>query len=67
MTRSSLSPVDYGGFGVVAAIGVVFLMLRLAHVLDWPWLFVTLPFWGTAVIVFIVLLIERLVGPGLWR
>lgn len=35
-----------GGIGVVGLLGVVFVALKLTHVIDWSWWYVTMPFWG---------------------
>jgi phosphoglycerol transferase MdoB-like AlkP superfamily enzyme len=50
------------GGGVVGLLGVVFVVLKLTHVIEWSWFWVTLPFWGGlalflvfAIIVFVVM------------
>lgn len=40
-----------GGIGVVGLIGVAFVVLKLCGVIDWPWWYVTIPFYGGLVIV----------------
>jgi hypothetical protein len=35
-----------GGIGLLALLGVVFVVLRLLHKIDWPWLWVLAPFWA---------------------
>lgn len=49
-----------GGIGVLSALGIVFVALKLCGVISWSWWWVTLPFWGgivgLIVIVFIVAL-----------
>lgn len=40
-TNSSSS----GGIGVGSLLGVAFVVLKLTHVIDWPWLWVLAPFW----------------------
>lgn len=44
-----------GGTNVVGLLGVAFVVLKLCHVIDWSWWWVTCPFWG-AVAVFLVIL-----------
>lgn len=34
-----------GGVGVAGLLGVLFIGLKLGHVIDWPWLWVLSPFW----------------------
>ena len=45
------------GIGVVGALGVAFVVLRLTDVIDWPWWLVTLPFWAGIVVLLVVLII----------
>ena len=51
-TKSSPS----GGIGVLGALGVAFVVLKLMGYIDWPWIWVTAPFWsGFALFVVIAL------------
>ena len=34
-----------GGLGLGTVLGVVFIVLKLTHVIDWSWLWVLSPFW----------------------
>ena len=34
-----------GGIGVTGLLGVAFVILKLCHVIDWPWIWVLAPFW----------------------
>jgi hypothetical protein len=34
-----------GGIGISGLLGVCFVVLRLCHVIDWPWKWVLAPFW----------------------
>ena len=43
-----------GGVGVCGLLGVLFIALKLTHVIDWSWLWVLAPFW-IPFVVFIVL------------
>jgi MFS family permease len=45
-----------GGIGVVGLLGVAFVVLKLAHIIDWSWVWVLAPFWIGAVAGFFVLL-----------
>lgn len=40
-----------GGVGVIGLLGVAFVVLKLCGVINWPWWYVTLPFWGGLVLV----------------
>lgn len=35
-----------GGIGLGGAVFIVFLVLKLMHVIDWSWWWVTAPLWG---------------------
>lgn len=43
-----------GGIGLLGALGLMFVGLKLTGYIDWSWWWVTLPFWGLAAIVLIV-------------
>ena len=46
-----------GGLGLFGVLFVVFLVLKLTHVIEWSWWLVTAPLWGgflLGVIVFII-------------
>ena len=45
------------GPGVISMLGVAFVVLKLCGVIDWSWVWVTLPFWAGAAFVIAVLLI----------
>lgn len=51
-TRSS-----NGGVGVAGLLGVLFIGLKLGHVIDWPWLWVLSPFWIPFLFVLAILLV----------
>ena len=34
------------GIGLFSVIGIVFVILKLVHVINWNWWWITLPFWG---------------------
>jgi len=51
-----------GGLGPGTLLGVVFIVLKLTHVIDWSWLWVLSPFWIPLGIVAIVLLIMGIVA-----
>jgi len=41
MNKSSSS-----GMSVISVLGIVFIVLKLCHVIDWSWWWVLAPFWG---------------------
>ncbi len=46
-----------GGIGVLGLLGVVFVGLKLMHVISWSWWWVTAPFWGGFAIFAAVMLV----------
>lgn len=52
-----------GGIGVLGALGVVFVTLKLCGTIDWSWWWVTAPFWGpVALLLGIVILVLPVIG-----
>ena len=48
----------------IGLLGVAFVVLKLTHVIDWAWIWVTAPFWGGLAII-LVIVILTLFGIGL--
>lgn len=46
---------DYRGWGLATVLFVVFLVLKLTHVIAWSWLWVTSPLWISAGLALIAL------------
>jgi hypothetical protein len=44
-----------GSIGLAGLLGVLFVALKLTHVIDWSWWWVTLPFWGGCAFIFAIL------------
>lgn len=53
MSHSSSS----SGIGVLGLLGVAFVVLKLTHVIDWSWWYVTMPFWGSLALLFAMIAI----------
>lgn len=45
------------GIGIGGLLGVAFVILKLCHVIEWPWIWVTVPFWGPVAIALAILLV----------
>lgn len=43
-----------GGIGILGILGIVFVVLKLVHVINWPWLWVLAPFWGPLVLILVI-------------
>ena len=50
-----------GGIGFFGLLGIVFIVLKLVGVIDWPWIWVLSPIWGGIVIGTIVFLIVLMI------
>jgi len=56
-----------GGLGFTSVLFIVFLVLKLTHVIAWSWLWVTSPLWiGFAVAIFVIAIVV-LVGLVITR
>ena len=50
-------------FYVVSVVAAVFIVMKLANVIEWPWLIVLFPFWGVVLLYLFIYIICRV---GLW-
>ena len=49
-----------GGLGLTSVLGVVFVVLKLTHTIDWSWVWVTSPFWMPAAVFGVLFLVAIL-------
>ena len=49
-----------GGVGVTGLLGVAFVILKLADVIDWSWWWVTAPFWMPLALILVLLMVAGL-------
>lgn len=54
---SSKSETTSGGIGALGLLGVAFVVLKLCHVIDWSWWWVTAPFWGGAAVAIAIFMV----------
>ena len=54
--------VTYHGIGFADVLCLIFITLKLTHVIDWSWWIILAPIWATLLIVIIVLTILFIVG-----
>jgi hypothetical protein len=59
MAESSSSSSCIGFFGLL---GVAFIVLKLTHVVNWSWWYVTLPLWGGPAFAIVILLIIAVIA-----
>lgn len=57
MSDGNSSSASSGGIGVFGLLGIVFVVLKLTHVINWSWWWVTAPFWGGFALFAIIFLI----------
>ncbi len=46
--------------GLSGLLGILFIALKLEGTIDWSWLWVTAPIWGSGVLIFIVVFAAEL-------
>lgn len=46
-----------GGIGITGVVQIVFLILKLCGLIDWPWKYVLIPLWVDLVIVAVLLIV----------
>ena len=51
-----------GGIGLCDLLFILFLGLKLGHVIDWSWWWVTAPLWGQVALLAVVLVVILIVG-----
>lgn len=57
MNDSNNRSIAGGGVGIGGLLGIAFVILKLCKVIDWPWIWVLAPFWITAAITIILIII----------
>jgi len=66
---SSSSSSSSGGIGFTGALTILFIGLKLTHVISWPWLWVLSPIWISFLIgiAFLILLLIAAIVAGLFK
>lgn len=62
MTNRNSNSAPSGGISLVGALGLLFIGLKLGHVINWSWWLVTLPLWGGLALAIAVLAVVVLVA-----
>lgn len=52
--KMSDQQVSNRGISLFGALGILFVALKLTHVIDWAWVWVTVPFWGIFVLIAVI-------------
>ena len=50
-----------GGVGVLAVVGIVFIILKLCKLINWSWIWVLAPFWAPTALVIIIIVIAFII------
>lgn len=67
--NSNNNKVKYSGIGIVSGLTLVFVILKLFNIVNWPWIVVLSPIWITSILVlavFIVILVAGRIKKGKW-
>ena len=57
MNDSNNRGIASGGVGIGGLLGIAFVILKLCKVIDRPWIWVLAPFWITAALILILIII----------
>lgn len=60
MDNSSSSSAG-GGIGFLGLLAVVFIVLKLCHVIDWSWWWVLAPIWGQVALIALAVIVIGLI------
>ena len=60
---------DNGSMGGLSTslLGIAFIVLKLCHVIDWPWVWVLSPFWVSVGLVALVCVIRAILTIRAWK
>ena len=47
--------------GFLSVLGLIFIVLKLLHVIDWPWVWVLAPIWGGFLLGIVILAVYLIV------
>ena len=54
--------VSSGGISFAGLLGIVFIVLKLCGIIDWPWVWVLCPFWIGLAVLLTIFLIFVIIG-----
>ena len=60
VTQTNNNSATSGGIGFTGLLFIVFLVLKLLHIIDWSWWWITAPLWAPVallILIFIILII----------
>ena len=59
-------PSSGGGIGIGAVVQIVFIILKLCKLIDWPWVWVLSPTWTGLIFLCVILLIAFVIAVVSW-
>ena len=70
--NNTASASSSGGIGILGAMFLIFLTLKLLGYIDWSWIWVTAPLWGGLLLAIVVVALYFLIARGvvsfvIWR
>jgi len=64
--KSIMNNTSSSGIGFIGVLAIVFIVLKLIHVINWSWLWVLSPLW-ISVLAFFIILLAIIIGIFLFK
>lgn len=61
MNNKHTSSTSSSGMGFLSVLGLIFIVLKLLHVIDWPWVWVLAPIWGGSLLGIVILAVYLII------
>lgn len=61
MNNKHTSSTSSSGMGFLSVLGLIFIVLKLLHVIDWPWVWVLAPIWGGFLLGIVILAVYLII------
>lgn len=56
------------GLGVLSVLQIIFIVLKLCHLITWPWMIVLIPLWISLALIYLILLVLLIIVTiGGWK
>lgn len=62
VTQTNSGSTTSGGIGFSGLLFIVFLVLKLLHVIDWSWWWITAPLWGPLALFILIFIIAIIIA-----
>lgn len=58
----------YRGLGILSVLQIIFIVLKLCHLITWPWMIVLIPLWISLALIYLILLVLLIIVTiGGWK